>query len=134
MIRKTYRGFALLGLVAAGSWAAAAEGAAPSALEHNWDFVEKYCNACHNSTDWAGGVAFDTLERDGIAADAEIWEEAVRKLRGSLMPPPGEPQPDTQSRKAFYTAMEQSLDAVAVGHTNPGTVVLHRLNRPEYAN
>ncbi|MEY2853083.1 MAG: hypothetical protein RL030_215 [Pseudomonadota bacterium] len=107
---------------------------AGSALAGNWNFLDKYCSNCHNSTDWAGGVAFDTMTSDGVGADAEVWEEAVRRLRGSLMPPPGEPQPDNASRKAFYGAMEQSLDLAAGQRVNPGTVVLHRLNRPEYEN
>ena len=57
-------------------------------LEANWKLLEDYCVECHNATDWAGGVAFDTMEPGSVAADAEIWEESVRKLRGTLMPPP----------------------------------------------
>jgi mono/diheme cytochrome c family protein len=119
----------------------AAASTAPTASPHmggalagNWNFLDKYCSSCHNSTDWAGGVAFDTMTLDGVGDDAEVWEEAVRRLRGALMPPPGEPQPDNASRKAFYGAMEQTLDQFATGRVNPGTVVLHRLNRPEYEN
>jgi hypothetical protein len=29
------------------------------------------------------------MSHDSIAKDAEVWEEVVRKLRGSMMPPPG---------------------------------------------
>ena len=63
-------------------------------LQGNWKLLEDYCVECHNATDWAGGVAFDTMQPDTAADDAEIWEKAVRKLRGSLMPPPGKKQPD----------------------------------------
>ena len=59
-----------------------------------WKFFDQYCSKCHNSTDWAGGVAFDTMTPDAFGDDAKIWEEAVRKLRGRLMPPPDKPQPD----------------------------------------
>ena len=45
-------------------------------------------------TDWAGGVAFDTMTPEEIREDAETWEKAMRKLRGRLMPPPGKKQPD----------------------------------------
>ena len=115
--------------------AGAAAGHAPSdLLEKNWGFVDKYCGNCHNSTDWAGGLAFDTMEKGDIAPDAKVWEEAVRRLRGSLMPPPGEPQPDAAARKSFIGTLETSLEAAAVANPNPGSVVLHRLNRPEYAN
>jgi hypothetical protein len=120
-------------LLLATSVQAATPAASPS-LEANWGFLDKYCNACHNATDWAGGVAFDTLEHANVAGDAPVWEEAVRKLRGSLMPPPGEPQPDNASRRAFMAALEHSLDLGAAKNANPGSVQLHRLNRPEYAN
>ena len=115
--------------------AVAPSGHAPAdLLEKNWGFVEKYCGNCHNSTDWAGGLAFDTMEKTDVAPDAKVWEEAVRRLRGSLMPPPGEPQPDAAARKSFIGTLETSLESAAVANPNPGSVVLHRLNRPEYAN
>ena len=145
MIRQGNAAFATALLVAltalAGARTERVHAAAPSgesattaALEKNWGFVEQYCNNCHNSTDWAGGVAFDTMDVGNVAADAKVWEEAVRKLRGSLMPPPGEKQPDAASRKTFTVAMETVLDAHASENANPGSVQLHRLNRPEYAN
>ncbi len=122
-----------IGVVASLFLGSVALGATPE-LDRNWAFLDKYCNSCHNATDWAGGVAFDTLEQDHVGGDAKVWEEAIRKLRGSLMPPPGEPQPDSTSRKAFMTAMESALDSAASRNENPGTVPLHRLNRPEYQN
>ncbi len=36
----------------------------------------------------AGGVALDTLPLDAVHEHADVWEAAVRKLRGRLMPPP----------------------------------------------
>ena len=95
--------------------------------------LEKYCSDCHNATDWAGGVAFDTMRPESIAADAKVWEEAVRKLRGGLMPPPGEPQPDAATSKQFVSWMEARLDERAADNPDPGYVALHRLNRTEYA-
>jgi len=121
--------YGLLGALLAGSAVAAESKVAMP--EHNWEFLDKYCSACHNATDWAGGAAFETLDREDVAPDAKLWEEAVRKLRGSLMPPPGEPQPDAASRKAFVASLETTLDKSAAVDVNPGTVVLHRLNRPE---
>ncbi|MBX5460048.1 MAG: DUF1592 domain-containing protein [Steroidobacteraceae bacterium] len=106
----------------------------PLAPEDHWGFLDKYCSKCHNATDWAGGVAFDTMDRENIPADAEVWEHAIRKLRGQLMPPAGEPQPPPAARKSFISFMENTLDAAAAEHPNPGRVALHRLNRKEYAN
>ena len=85
-----------------------------------WGLLEQRCSKCHNSTDWAGGVAFDTLSADDIPADAETWEKAVRKLRGRLMPPPGEPQPDQQTIDAFVSWMEGELDRAAAAQPGPG--------------
>jgi hypothetical protein len=33
-----------------------------------WGMLKQYCDDCHNATDWAGGVAFDTMTADGVAA------------------------------------------------------------------
>ena len=106
----------------------------PPALDDHAGFLSYYCSKCHNATDWAGGVAFDTMNLDTIGDDAETWEHAVRKLRGQLMPPPGNPQPAKAARKEFISFMETSLDEAGEAHPSPGRVALHRLNRKEYAN
>jgi len=103
-------------------------------IEANWKLLEGYCTECHNATDWAGGVAFDTMDPAAAADDAEIWEKAVRKMRGNLMPPPGKKQPDELTRTAFISTFESFLDANGASHSHAGSVGLHRLNRTEYAN
>jgi mono/diheme cytochrome c family protein len=107
--------------------------AAASSPTRPWDLLEPVCGKCHNSTDWAGGLAFDTLTLDNFHADAEVWEESVRKLRGRLMPPPGEDQPDQPTIDSFVSWMESRLDQAATATPDPGYVGLHRLNRTEYA-
>ena len=99
----------------------------------DWGLLKNRCEKCHNSEDWAGGVAFDTLSPGDIPSDAETWEKAVRKLRGRLMPPPGQPQPDQQTIDSFVHWMEGQLDTAGGEHPAPGSVGLHRLNRTEYA-
>ncbi|HWW81097.1 MAG TPA: c-type cytochrome domain-containing protein, partial [Steroidobacteraceae bacterium] len=98
----------------------------------DWALLKNRCEKCHNSEDWAGGIAFDTLSPGDIPSDAETWEKAVRKLRGRLMPPPGQPQPDQQTIDSFVHWMEGQLDAAGGEHPAPGSVGLHRLNRTEY--
>ncbi len=105
----------------------------PGADQH-WGMLKQYCSKCHNAEDWAGGVAFDTMTPEEIPEQAEIWEHAVRKLRGRLMPPPGNPQPDTATVRSFVSWMENTLDTAAATREDPGKVALHRLNRKEYAN
>jgi hypothetical protein len=104
-----------------------------AAAPRQWDLLEPLCGKCHNSTDWAGGVAFDAMSPDDIHADAEVWEKAIRKLRGRLMPPPGEDQPQQKTVDSLVSWLEGTLDKAAAAAPDPGYVGLHRLNRTEYA-
>ena len=113
--------------------AAASPASGDSKGPPQWSLLKNRCEKCHNSEDWAGGVAFDTMLPAEVASDAETWEKAVRKLRGRLMPPPGQTQPDQQTIDGFVSWMEGELDHAAVSRTAPGNVGLHRLNRTEYA-
>lgn len=134
----------LLGLAALApgpaALAATAAGSVPASLapagavKASWPLLQNYCEKCHNATDWAGGVAFDTMDPGSVGQDAEVWEKAVRKLRGGLMPPPGKPQPALAARRALLKALVTTLDAAAATRPDVGNVVLHRLNRTEYAN
>src|ERR1700733_2919173 len=89
-----------------------------------------HCAKCHNSDDWAGGIAFDTIATDDIAGNAETWEKVVRKLRVRKMPPPGAAQPNQRAIDSFVSFMETSL--APPPPATPGNVSLHRLNRTEY--
>jgi hypothetical protein len=114
--------------------ATATEASSVPGADQHWGMLKQYCTKCHNAEDWAGGVAFDTMTPQDIPEQAEIWEHAMRKLRGRLMPPPGKPQPDSATIHSFVSWMENTLDAAAAAHPTPGRVALHRLNRKEYAN
>jgi hypothetical protein len=80
------------------------------------------------------GIAFDNVDLGDVSRDAELWEKAVRKLRGGMMPPPGARRPEPALVETFVSALERELDAAAARNPNPGRVALHRLNRTEYAN
>jgi mono/diheme cytochrome c family protein len=100
--------------------------------------LQRYCVTCHNQNLKERGtvpVAFDALNLTNVAADAEIWEKVVRKVRTGLMPPAGRPRPDTATGDAFVRSLEAQLDGAALAHPNPGrTEPFHRLNRAEYKN
>jgi hypothetical protein len=98
-----------------------------------WAVVEKYCFECHNRDDLAGDRAFDRMSADRIAADAETWEKAIRKVRSGLMPPPGGPHPDSETVAGLVSWLEDEIDAAAA-EPAPGRVSLRRLNRREYAH
>jgi mono/diheme cytochrome c family protein len=96
--------------------------------------LDQYCVTCHNQRAKTANVMFDTMDLANLSNDAKIWERAVRKLRGGMMPPPGARQPDRATVDAFATWLENSLDQAAASNPNPGRVAVHRLNRTEYAN
>jgi mono/diheme cytochrome c family protein len=119
---------------AAYAQAAAGTGAGPAPdLAARWGMLDTYCTECHNSTDWAGGIAFDTLTPADVPNDVKLWEGAVRKLRGHLMPPPGNKQPTQAQKDAMVGWLETSLDA-RTETPRAGHVPVQRLNRTEYAN
>ncbi len=96
--------------------------------------LDEYCVTCHNQRAKTAGLTFDTMDLSHAGADAGVWERAVRKLRGGMMPPPGSPRPDQATVDSFLASLEAALDQVAAANPNPGSVTLHRLNRVEYAN
>ncbi len=106
---------------------------APSVADHR-AMVETYCVGCHNDAERAGELALDRLDMNHMEADAAAWETVIRKLRGGLMPPAGEPRPPAERLASFVAFLEESLDEAARAAPNPGTPGLRRLNRTEYAN
>ncbi len=103
-------------------------------VAERWAMLDQYCDGCHNDAERAGELAFDQLDPSRLHADAAVWEKVIRKLRGGLMPPPGEPRPAAGRLDAFVGFVEESLDAAARTAPNPGVPGLRRLNRTEYAN
>lgn len=93
--------------------------------------LDTYCVGCHSVTGRAGGIAFAGIPVDDIGANAEIWEKAVRKLRGRLMPPPGARQPSQAEVDAFIHTLESGLDS-NVARPIAGHVPIQRMTRTEY--
>jgi mono/diheme cytochrome c family protein len=77
--------------------------------------LNTYCVGCHNTRAKTGGLALDSLNLQAAADDAQIWEKALRKLRGHLMPPPGSPQPPQKDVDSFVAWMENRLALQAKG-------------------
>jgi mono/diheme cytochrome c family protein len=99
-----------------------------------WELVTTYCVSCHNSTARTAGVALDNLKPGDVAEHAELFEKVLRKLRGRMMPPPGRNRPSEAKYDAFVAWLEGAIDRAAAAKPHPGRVVVHRLNRREYAN
>ncbi|HXH24333.1 MAG TPA: DUF1592 domain-containing protein [Vicinamibacterales bacterium] len=96
--------------------------------------IKQYCVACHNDRAKAGGASFEGLTVDAIGQRAGVFEKAVRKVRARVMPPPGARQPDAHAVDALVAWLEETLDRAAGQAHIPDRLVLHRLNRKEYAN
>src|SRR5581483_11292576 len=94
--------------------------------------LSTYCFTCHSTRAKVGGLALDSLDLQFPANDAATWEKVLRKLRGRLMPPPGNRQPSQKDIDTFTTWMENTLDSHPQGPT-AGYVPIQRLNRAEYA-
>ena len=138
---ETSRSAALRGTLVVAACAAALAGCGGdptpaelrAAAAEQWQYLDGYCQECHNEIDLAAELSFDALGPDSIAAHAAVWERVVRKLRGRLMPPPGGAHPDNKATDAFVAWLEASLDQAAPQPV-PGYILPHRVNRTEYAN
>ena len=102
-------------------------------LESQWSTIQTYCFGCHNKYVRAGNLFLDELSAESVPEHPEIFEKAVRKLRGRQMPPPGAPQPSQQEVDALVGWLESTLDKSGKAHL-AGRVPVQRLNRTEYAN
>ena len=96
--------------------------------------INQYCVGCHNDRAKMGGVSFQGTTAASVAEHGELFEKAVRKMRGRVMPPPGARQPDPAAADALVAFLEQTLDRAAGQAHLRDKVALHRLNRKEYAN
>src|SRR5215813_3787973 len=98
-----------------------------------WSTIQTYCLICHNKDVRAGNLRLDQLGAESVAQHPEIFEKAVRKLRGRQMPPPGFLQPSQKEIDALVGWIESTLDENSKGHP-AGHVPVQRLNRAEYAH
>ena len=96
--------------------------------------LRQYCDGCHNDKLKTANVSFQTADLAQVAANAGLWEKALRKLRTNQMPPAGLPKPSAESRQALVDYLETELDRAAAIHPDPGRPTIHRLNRAEYSN
>ncbi len=92
-----------------------------------------YCYTCHNARVQMGGLALQGLDIQAAGANAEIWEKAVRKLRGRLMPPPGSPQPAAEGDRCLCRVDGERRWISNPGAPTAGHVGIQRLSRTEYA-
>src|SRR5438046_2165264 len=96
--------------------------------------LDQYCVTCHNDRTKRANLSLEKLDLTTVGDNPQLWEKVVRKLRAGVMPPPGMRRPDFAAYSALTQWLEGEIDRKAAGKVHPGTKVLHRLNRAEYAN
>jgi uncharacterized protein DUF1592/uncharacterized protein DUF1588/uncharacterized protein DUF1587/uncharacterized protein DUF1585/uncharacterized protein DUF1595/cytochrome c len=108
------------------------EGGSAAAVQRA--LLDKYCVTCHSDRLKTANLSLQGLDVTKIADHAEVWEKVIRKLRAGVMPPPDLPRPPLAEYEGLRDWLEGEIDRAAATRVNPGSVVLHRLNRTEYAN
>jgi mono/diheme cytochrome c family protein len=111
---------------------APATGAASAARQRA--LLDQYCVVCHNDRLKTANLSLEKLDLTAAGDHPELWEKVVRKLRAGVMPPPGLKRPELAEYEGLRDWLETEIDRKAAARVNPGAVVLHRLNRTEYAN
>jgi mono/diheme cytochrome c family protein len=114
--------------------AAPAPAAQPSVAQAQLATMQQYCVGCHNDRAKMAGVSFEGVTPESVGQHADVFEKAVRKMRGRVMPPPGARHPGTAAIDSLVSYLEDSLDRADTQARLRDQVVLHRLNRKEYTN
>jgi len=96
--------------------------------------LNQYCVVCHNDKLKTANLSLQSADINSVGDHPETWEPVIRKMRAGMMPPPGMPRPALAKYEQLRDWLEAEIDRKAAAHPNPGSVVLHRLNRTEYAN
>jgi mono/diheme cytochrome c family protein len=96
--------------------------------------LQQYCVSCHSDRTKVAGVSFEGVTAENIGQRADVFEKAVRKMRGRVMPPPNARQPDAAAIDSLVAYLEDSLDRTTGKAHLPDRVILHRLNRKEYSH
>jgi hypothetical protein len=120
---------AVIALLAAGCQPSVEERAATAK-----GLIDRYCTDCHNDAERTGELTLEGLALTDVGEHSAAWESVVRKLRGRMMPPAGEPLPAGEATDELVAYLEERLDFNAAANPNPGVKSLHRLNRTEYGN
>jgi mono/diheme cytochrome c family protein len=95
------------------------------------EVVSRYCTNCHNSVDREAELVLENPDLASAPADRAKWEKVLHKLDAGLMPPPGEPRPDSETVASLVAYLETTLDAA---EAEPAGAPVRRLTRAAYGN
>ena len=100
-------------------------------------FLAENCYGCHgNKGEPEKGLNLQSFQSvASLVEHRDRWDEVVRKLRGSEMPPIEEEQPPEEQRQAVARWIASELDRIdRTTPPDPGRVTARRLNRYEFNN
>ena len=106
----------------------------PPTAATNRAVLDQYCVPCHNDRVHTANLSLEKPDLASAGDHPELWEKVIRKLRAGVMPPPDVRRPPLPDYEALRDWLEAEIDRKAGARANPGAVVLHRLNRTDYAN
>src|SRR5258708_139120 len=96
--------------------------------------LDQYCVTCHNDKLKTANLSLHKLDLTSVGDQPEVWEKVVRKGRRGVIRPRAMRPPPVGEYEGVGDGLETKIDRKAAAHPNPGSVILHRLNRTEYAN
>lgn len=99
--------------------------------------LERYCFHCHGPERQRKKIDFSAFGDDAsLARDEDLWLRVIAQVESYQMPPADEEdRPSASERSAMVDALEETLDRIAASRPpDPGSIVIHRLNRLEYEN
>jgi mono/diheme cytochrome c family protein len=106
----------------------------PAAADKPRALLDQYCVTCHNDRLKTANLSLQGADLTKVSEHAELWEKVIRKLRAGVMPPPDLPRPSLAEYDGLRDWLEAEIDRATATKVHSGSVVLHRLNRTEYAN
>ena len=74
--------------------------------------LQRYCISCHNTRVKTAALALDAVDLQNVAAQPQVWEKVVTKLRTAAMPPVGRPRPDAAAYDAGFLGPRYAALAV----------------------
>src|SRR2546428_11377272 len=94
--------------------------------------LDQYCVTCHNDRTRRANLSLEKLDLSThVTENPQFWEKVIRKLRAGVMPPPGMRRPDLPHDTGLAEMLGNTIRRE--GELNTGALVLHRMNRVEYA-
>jgi len=112
----------------------------PAAASDSYDtvarpFFEEHCLRCHGEKRQKGDFRIDSLPRDFLHGDVELWAEGMGRINAAEMPPPEEPQPAAADiRRVVDWIGRRIREGERARMARRPAVAHYRLSRDEYAH